>query len=143
MKRTLPALLAAALAGALLGAPAGAQVLPPPPPSLKTVPVPEPSNLARFVRNRPAAIALGKALFWDMQVGSDGIQACASCHFHSGADNRSKNEVNPGGDNAFQLVPGPNSTVAGANFPFHRLADRDDRLSSILADSSDVMGSQG
>src|SRR5881392_854499 len=96
MKRTLPALLAAALAGALLGAPAGAQVLPPPPPSLKTVPVPEPSNLARFVRNRPAAIALGKALFWDMQVGSDGIQACASCHFHAGADSRTRNQLSPG-----------------------------------------------
>ena len=31
-----------------------------------------------------------------MQVGSDGVQACASCHFHAGADNRSKNQVNPG-----------------------------------------------
>src|SRR5213595_720315 len=125
MKRTRVALLTAVLGAALLGGHIGAQVLPPAPPSLKTVPVPEPSNLALFVRNKPAAIALGKALFWDMQVGSDGIQACASCHFHAGADSRSKNEVNPGGDNAFQLVPGPNSTVAGANFPFHRLADRD------------------
>ncbi|TMB37144.1 MAG: cytochrome C peroxidase [Deltaproteobacteria bacterium] len=113
------------------------------PDSLKTLKVPEPAALMTIVKDRKAAITLGKALFWDMQVGSDGVQACASCHFHAGADSRSKNEVNPGGDNAFQLVPGPNSTVAGANFPFHRLADRDDRLSSILADSSDVMGSQG
>ena len=29
---------------------------------------------------RNTAVALGKALFWDMQVGSDGVQACASCH---------------------------------------------------------------
>ena len=36
---------------------------------------------------------LGKALFWDMQVGSDGIQACATCHFQAGADVRSKNQV--------------------------------------------------
>ena len=35
---------------------------------------------------RNKLVALGKALFWDMQVGSDGIQACASCHFHAGAD---------------------------------------------------------
>src|SRR5690606_16125221 len=38
--------------------------------SLDTVVVPRPSNLRQFVRNERAAIALGKALFWDMQVGS-------------------------------------------------------------------------
>ena len=38
---------------------------------------------------RPAAEILGKALFWDMQIGSDGVQACGSCHFHAGVDNRS------------------------------------------------------
>ena len=42
------------------------------------------------------ARALGKALFWDMQVGSDGIQACASCHFRAGADPRSRNQLSPG-----------------------------------------------
>ena len=55
---------------------------------LNAIPVPEPSNLADFVKNKQAAIQLGKALFWDMQVGSDGIQACASCHFNAGADSR-------------------------------------------------------
>src|SRR5678816_728356 len=40
-------------------------------------------ELDTYVRDRRAAIALGKALFWDMQVGSDGIQACASCHFRA------------------------------------------------------------
>src|SRR5262245_62487950 len=58
--------------------------------SLATVPVPEPAGLDRYLRSgsaaRQAAVTLGKALFWDMQVGSDG-QACASCHFHAGADN--------------------------------------------------------
>src|SRR3954471_24215338 len=116
------------------------------PAPLKAVPIPEPASLTNFVKDRKAAINLGKALFWDMQVGSDGVQACATCHFHAGADTRIKNEVNPGqagGDNTFQVVPGPNSTVAAANFPFHHLANRDDRLSSILADTNDVMGSQG
>ena len=56
----------------------------PGPGSLKEIPVPEPSDLATYVRNREAAIVLGKALFWDMQVGSDGVQACASCHFRGG-----------------------------------------------------------
>ena len=80
--------------------------------SLKTVPTPEPKNLMRFVRDRAAAIVLGKALFWDQQVGSDG-QACASCHFHAGADSRLKNQLSPGlnaGDTTFQLG-GPNYTV--------------------------------
>jgi len=116
------------------------------PPSLKTLAVPEPADLMSYVKDRKAAIRLGKALFWDMQVGSDGVQACASCHFHAGADHRSKNTVNPGqagGDNSFQLVPGPNATVAAGNFPFHRFSNRDARDSSILADFNDVIGSQG
>ena len=49
--------------------------------SLKDVPVPEPPNLADFVKDKQAAIALGKALFWDMQVGSDSVQACAQLSF--------------------------------------------------------------
>src|SRR5215510_12981203 len=56
------------------------------PGDLHAAPVPGPANLADFIVDRTAAIALGKALFWDMQVGSDGIQACASCHFRAGAD---------------------------------------------------------
>ena len=45
---------------------------------------------------RTALQALGKALFWDMQVGGDGIQSCATCHFHAGADNRFVNQMSPG-----------------------------------------------
>ena len=76
------------------------------PPSLRLVPIPEPANLVEYVVDRTAAIALGKALFWDMQVGSDGVQACGTCHFHAGADSRTKNQVGPGlnaGDNTFQV----------------------------------------
>src|SRR3954469_8721090 len=127
----------------------GPQAVPPgnlfAPAPLKTVPVPEPSTLMNFVKDRKAAINLGKALFWDMQVGSDGMQACASCHFHAGSDSRTKNNVNPGqagGDNIFQLVPGPNSEVTAANFPFHRVRNPDNRH-SVLSDVNDVMGSQG
>ena len=32
---------------------------------------------AGIVKDQAALIRLGKALFWDMQVGSDGVQACA------------------------------------------------------------------
>ncbi|MHC5771021.1 MAG: cytochrome c peroxidase [Nostoc sp.] len=64
--------------------------------SLKTVSVPEPDNLGDFIKDKVAAIKLGKALFWDMQVGSDGKTSCATCHFHAGADNESKNQISPG-----------------------------------------------
>jgi hypothetical protein len=53
-----------------------------------------PSNENDYVVNRNEAIALGKSLFWDMQVGSDGVQSCGACHVHAGADNRVKNQMN-------------------------------------------------
>src|SRR3989475_5955922 len=63
-------------------------------PSLKTVALPRPTNLARFIRDQQAAIARGKALFWDQQGGRDG-QPRANCHFHAGPDNRHKNQLAP------------------------------------------------
>jgi cytochrome c peroxidase len=116
-----------------------------PPPTLlplNQIAVPEPPNLFQFVKNRPAAIKLGKALFWDMQAGSDGIQACASCHFAAGADNRVKNTMNPGFDGAFH-VRGPNETLQPTDFPFLERLDPDFSTSAILRDSNDVVGSQG
>jgi cytochrome c peroxidase len=80
-----------------------------------------------------------------MQVGSDGVQACASCHFHAGADSRSMNQLNPGaaaGDFTFQ-TGGPNYQLKPGDFPFHRLADPDDRLSTVESDSNDIASSQG
>ncbi|MCL6621896.1 MAG: hypothetical protein K6T55_07305 [Syntrophobacterales bacterium] len=87
---------------------------------------------------RLVAAQLGKALFWDMQLGSDG-QACASCHFHAGADNRIKNQLNPdvkrienirqgdikgfhfakdAPDFDLDIFPGHNYTFQAADFPF-------------------------
>lgn len=122
--------------------------------SLKTVPIPEPANLGEFVSDRAAAIRLGKALFWDMQVGSDGIQSCATCHFHAGTDTRAKNQISPGllrvnadgnpnPDQTFSVGSGPNYTLKPGDFPFHKLADPNNRSSAVLADSNDVAGSQG
>ena len=145
-----------ALAMAAIPARAWAQEAPAPPrplASLKTVPVPEPSNLIEFIRNRPATIALGKALFWDMQVGSDGVTACASCHFNAGADSRPKNQISPGllrVDNSRNPDPdttfdpaGPNRLLAVGNFPFHRLRNVNDRNSGVIFDTNDVASSQG
>jgi cytochrome c peroxidase len=122
--------------------------------SLKTVPIPEPSNLGEFVKSKPAAIALGKALFWETQVGSDGDQACATCHFHAGVDSREKNQLSPGllrvnassepdPDSTFNAGKGPNSVLQPADFPFHKLADPNNRSSQVLRDTNDVVGSQG
>ncbi len=122
------------------------------PPSLKTIAVPEPNNLGEFVKDRQQTIALGKALFWEMRVGSDGITACASCHFNAGADSRSNNQVNPGAnrvhtdgspdpDIAFDF--GPNRQLTTTDFPFRQLSDMLDRSSAPVFDSNDIVSSQG
>jgi cytochrome c peroxidase len=110
-----------------LGCAAVAQAqIAPPPPSLRTVRVPEPDNILEFVKDRKAAIALGKSLFWDMQVGSDGVVACATCHFNAGADSRVRNVINPAlnrvnsdyqswPDRFFEKPPG--ATLTAADFP--------------------------
>ena len=123
--------------------------------SMKGVRPAEPKALGTIVRDRTAAIALGKALFWDMQAGSDG-QACASCHAHAGADDRKTNQLSPGLNNVaggtlsqtFNPVAshgkgGPNYTLQPKDFPFHQLADTSDPNSQVLFDSDDVVSSQG
>ena len=110
--------------------------------------VAEPSNLGDFVQDQTALLKLGKSLFWDMQLGSDGVQSCASCHFHAGADSRSKNQISPGllasvKDKTFQVGGGPNYQLTAADFPFHKLADPNNRTSTVLSDPNDVTSSQG
>jgi cytochrome c peroxidase len=131
--------------------------------ALSSVPVPPVFGMEGILADKTAAIALGKALFWDMQAGSDDTQACATCHFNAGADSRPVNTLNPGqagGDNNFAIGPqvagitGPNHFMnpgtpgAGfggyhdGDFPFHKLANPDSR-GNITADINDVAGSQG
>jgi cytochrome c peroxidase len=105
--------------------------------SLRQIPVPEPSNLGDFVKDRRAAIVLGKAFYWEMQVGSDGKVACATCHHKAGTDSRIKNQIRPRSpltEGAVFIVGGPNATVAAGDFPFHRLADPSDASSEVLFD---------
>lgn len=135
---TIAALVMATI---LAGHVVSAQVAPDPPPALKTVVVPEPDNLGDFVKDKVAAIALGKTLFWDMQVGSDGLMSCASCHFHAGADNRSKNQLHPGFNEEF--TDGVNHQLQQTEYPFHKLQNPDNRTSQIERDRDDVTGSQG
>ena len=137
--------------------------------SLKHVPVPEPSNLHEFVKSKKAAIVLGKALFWDTRLGSDGVQACASCHFKAGADNRTKNQLSPGlrganqdaspdPDHSFEDGKGANFHLSLADFPHHMLSDptlfseanltgpnghTETFITDVERDTNDVVSSQG
>jgi cytochrome c peroxidase len=117
----------------------------PGPGSLKALRPLEIQNLDLYVRDRAAAIVLGKALFWDMQVGSDGIQACASCHFRAGADPRSINQASPGGQHVTDptMHLGINRRLAPADFPLRKLADPAVRTSRVLRDVDAVVPSQG
>ncbi len=131
--------------------------------SLKTVPVPVPLDIGNYISNQFAAEQLGKALFWDMQVGSDGVQACATCHFHAGADVRTRNQLSPGilggdeqyGNNNIGLPEPaadalrPDMELTSTHFPFHRLTDQHVRgeplqnPGNVVRDTNDVVSSQG
>lgn len=130
--------------------------------------VPLPDNLDDFVKDRLAAIQLGKALFWDMQVGSDGVLACASCHFHAGTDNRALNALNPdlltitdtrdGEVKGYYNAPrksdvrfdtkSANSRLARSDFPFVRtiqsfIRNADGTIGPGANNSNDIAGSMG
>jgi cytochrome c peroxidase len=105
-------------------------ILPPHVPGLTSNDSSRSDIVTPIVVDKNAAIALGKALFWDQAVGSD-QQSCASCHFHAGGDNRTKNQMSPGLNNSNAATrvtfentvsgnkSGPNYTLNNADFPFN------------------------
>jgi cytochrome c peroxidase len=123
------------------------------------------SNPSNYIRDQQMAIALGKALFWDMQLGSDGVQACASCHFSAGTDTRVRNSLNPnhlGGDTQLSLFrnrhlttppttadQNVNQDILASDFPTHRLANQGIpgepllNPTNVTRDSNDIVGSMG
>lgn len=145
----------AILATAGLAVPIAAQTAPPTIFPLNVKPVPAQTD--DIILDRTAAAQLGKALFWDIKVGSDG-NACATCHFAAGADIRPTHQVNPGGEfNALrQFVQdrfnprksngapfGVNVMAVAADFPFHVLSNPLDRDSTVLYSTNDVFSSSG
>jgi cytochrome c peroxidase len=135
------------------------------PESLDTVEIPLPEDLDTYVKDNAAAIVLGKSLFWDSQVGGDGVMACASCHWHAGADARTRNTVYPGApggafgaehpgqelmdeiaDTRFNVLGKANQVLTADHFPTHQLTypnlpGGDDN--PVLSDSPEIVGSQG
>jgi len=119
-------------------------------------------SLDEFIRDQAAAKALGKAFFWDIQVGSDGTTACATCHHHAGADGRLADSMHPGADGQFggtqdgsrrAVLPG--ESFGGQSFPTASLGISLDRFdpdlqqgiapyfSQSLRNVDDIVGSAG
>jgi cytochrome c peroxidase len=106
-----------------------------------------------IIINKEKAIVLGKALFWDTNVGSDGM-ACGSCHFHAGADSRTKNQIHPGGKSTPVTDLIFDTTISGhhlssnyqlqqSDFPFHQRENPVSELSPVIFNSDDVVSSSG
>ncbi|MDO9104102.1 MAG: cytochrome c peroxidase [Methylovulum sp.] len=128
------------------------------PPSLQGVDVPATPGLFDgdnpIIIDKAAATQLGKALFWDVNVGSDGM-ACASCHFHAGADGRVKNQLSPGQFHkrapttlTFEATAsggsgGPNYKLRRSDFPLYRLANPNNKDSAVLFNTDDIVSSAG
>ncbi|MGB4497459.1 MAG: cytochrome c peroxidase [Methylococcaceae bacterium] len=121
--------------------------------NLQTYKVPAVPNLldgkSPIIVDKTAAIQLGKALFWDTNVGSNGV-ACATCHFHAGADRRTTNQVNTGTlhlndveGSAFDSAFSSNYVLKAANFPLFKFQNPDNINSNVLFKTDDVVGSAG
>jgi|688.fasta_scaffold01889_22 cytochrome c peroxidase len=110
------------------------------------------NGITSITRNNAALVQLGKALFWDTAVGSDGM-ACASCHFAAGADSRTINQINPGfnhNNHTYDALPGgtvgPNAQLKVSDFPLWVFGAPNDpanptKLSATVVD--DVISSAG
>jgi len=127
------------------------------PTSLKNISLPKTPGLldgaSPIITDKEKAIILGKALFWDTNVGSDGM-ACGSCHFHAGADSRIKNQLSPGGKSTAKTDMvfdksisgqqlGSNYTLKKSDFPFHQRENPVSTLSPITFNLDDVSSSSG
>jgi cytochrome c peroxidase len=137
----------------------------PVPDALDTVEVPLPEDLSTYIKDNDAAILLGKSLFWDTQASSDGTVACASCHWHAGADARTRNTLYPGApggafgaelagqeeldhiaDVRFNAIGRANQVLVATDFPTHRMTFPTHKHGSdnpVLSDNPEVVGSQG
>lgn len=121
-------------------------------------------DLSEFIADPDAAVALGKAFFWDMQTGSDFTgkenhietpygTACASCHYRFGIDVRDRN-TNAIAFQAWDEFVDHYGLQEGGKPPFDQRDesfepnqridhDPDDWDRNKLERSHDIVGSQG
>lgn len=103
-----------------------------------------------IVKDKDWLLVLGRAFFWDQQMGSDG-GSCASCHYSAGTDNRLTGQMNPafraagGADTKFGCTEGsepgceaggnltasggtagPDYTFVEADYPFRQFENGPD-----------------
>ena len=109
-----------------------------------------PSRTSR--RPDTAAEVLGKALFWDMQVGSDGgpvLRLVPLPRRRRQPDQEPAQPEPPGEVISPSRSSRPNQDVSAADFPFHKLANPDIPGEPMLnpgnveSDANDVMSSMG
>ena len=122
------------------------------------------SQLYGIVKDRDWLLILGRAFFWDQQMGSDG-GSCASCHFSAGTDSRLTGQLNPafraggapdtifgcnqgercinGNETGSGGIAGPDYTFVEADYPFRQLEDVKDRNSKVLINTNDIHSSAG
>ena len=100
--------------------------------------VPPVPGLSKYVKNKKAATALGKALFWDQNIGSDGM-ACASCHFHAGADSRKVNQLHFKNDRVGEIPNTPNVRLTRDDFPLIKIGTNN----QVIYETDNVVSSSG
>lgn len=121
-------------------------------------------DLDEFIADPDAALALGKAFFWDMQAGSDFKKigetkaylgtACASCHYRFGADARNKNTATIAFQSWKQFATQRDLPSLPKNPPFDQRSEEYDPLTDgtvekkswdkhQLKQSHQIVGSQG
>jgi cytochrome c peroxidase len=139
-RRSVPVALIAATAvmlSVVVGAQRGNNAIA----SLKGVAIPQRPGIEKYVADQQSLIVLGKALFWDVQVGSDGQTACATCHFHAGADHRVTNQI--AGPITSTTAVRANTTLTIGDFPFHAFQNPTSNASPVVRDRREIVGSAG
>ena len=112
------------------------------PAPLNTLPVPSPPNEGDFVRDPASAVKLGKALFWDMQAGSDGAHGVRDLPLRR---RRRQPRDEPGQPERRRVhAHGPERHAHGAaTSRCTAWRTSTNRASAVTSDTNDVVGSQG
>lgn len=129
---------------------------------LDKIEVPRPTTFSEYVKDEQKLLELGKALFWDQQVSTDGVMACATCHNAAGADNRAINQIsftqeanNQDGsaiDSSLQTfnndprsnrIFGPNEQLRPNDFPRNLKENILDFKSNFVRETNTIVSSSG